>query len=221
MHEASRHIATEAGWRLEALLKARRFFSVCELFHLYKARILSFIESSTAGIYHAAASTLERIDRVQAPFLRNVSVSELDALRLFKLAPLVSRRDITILGILHKVNLGIAPGQIAEFFPPMAVQDNHPQRQRLRQYLPKHNKQLFTSASFTSSDVFLRSAFGAAMCYNSLPQPVVELKSMKAFQRCLQTAVLRCGLAGCENWHRLLSVQWKRMPVRDFDRFFG
>ena len=37
--------ATEAGWRLQALLKVRRFFSTPEIFVMYKAQILLYIES--------------------------------------------------------------------------------------------------------------------------------------------------------------------------------
>ena len=65
MTAAAREVATEAGWRLQTLLRSRRFFSQAELLHLYKAQVLSFIESSLPGYYHAAASTLEPIDRVQ------------------------------------------------------------------------------------------------------------------------------------------------------------
>jgi len=54
MHAAAKHVATEAGWRLQTLLRSRRFFTHPELVHLYKAQVLSFIESSTPGLYHAA-----------------------------------------------------------------------------------------------------------------------------------------------------------------------
>ena len=41
MHGAARQVATEAGWRLQQLLKTRRYFTTPELVHLYKAQ--SFI----------------------------------------------------------------------------------------------------------------------------------------------------------------------------------
>ena len=45
MHDACRELAVEAGWRLKALLRCRKHHSKGEMFRLYKAQILSFIES--------------------------------------------------------------------------------------------------------------------------------------------------------------------------------
>ena len=117
MHAAARHVATEAGWRLQQLLKGRRHFTTPELVHLYKAQVLSFVESSTPGLYHAAPTVLDRVDRVQRRLLRELGLDELQALLNFRLAPLPSRRDMAMLGALHKVTLGLAPPQLAAFFP--------------------------------------------------------------------------------------------------------
>ena len=117
MHEAACDVATEAGWRRAALLKVRRFFSIPEIFVLYKAQVLSYIESRTPGLYHAAPSVLDRIDRVQRRFLRVVGFTELEALELYRLAPLPCRRDMAMLGVLHKISLGLAPSQLAALFP--------------------------------------------------------------------------------------------------------
>ncbi len=59
MHAAAREVATEAGWRLQTLLRARRFFTTPELFRMYEAQILSFVERRTPGLYHAAPSVLD------------------------------------------------------------------------------------------------------------------------------------------------------------------
>ena len=64
MHDAARAVATEAGWRLQTLLTVRRFFTTPEVFRMYKAQVLSYIESGTPALYHAAPSVLDRIDRV-------------------------------------------------------------------------------------------------------------------------------------------------------------
>ena len=45
MRKAARKIATEAGWRVKAILRAKRFFSTPELVRLYKAHVRSYIES--------------------------------------------------------------------------------------------------------------------------------------------------------------------------------
>ena len=58
-------------------------------------------------------SVPEPVDRVQRILLRELGISEVDALLNFRLAPLPSRRDMAMLGVLHKVTLGLAPPQLA------------------------------------------------------------------------------------------------------------
>ena len=189
MHSAARSIATEAGWRLQQLLKSRRFFSTPEIIHLYKAQVLSFIESSTPAIYHASPSVLEPVDRVQRRLLRELGLSEAEALLNFRLAPLPSRRDIAMLGALHKVTLGLAPPQLAAFFPRAIVRTSSFDRQRLRQWRPLHDKQLHSECVIASTDIMRRSLFGLVDTYNRLPQSIVDSIIIKSFQRSLQEAL--------------------------------
>ena len=108
----AREIAREAGWKVRSLLRCRRFYAQSDLVKLYKAQVLSYIESKTAAIHHAAPSVLECIDRVQRRFLREVGLSESEALHRFKLAPLPARRDMAMLGLLHRVCHGTAPSPL-------------------------------------------------------------------------------------------------------------
>ena len=220
MGAAARAIATEAGWRLQRLLKARRYFTTPELVRLYKAQILSYIESSTPGIYHAAASVLSCVDRVQGRFLREVGLCEVQALSDYKLAPLCSRRDIAMLGALHKLNLGTAPPQMFELFPPAGPPraiSQFPALRRLRQF---HNKQIFTHSKYNSTEVMKNSVFGLVHCYNALPQWVVDIPSVKVFQRHLQRALLHFAHTGADDWPKLFSAAWKRFPRTFMDDFF-
>ena len=220
MHAAAREIATEAGWRLQSLLRVRRFFKQGELVRMYKAQILSYIESSTPGIYHAAVSVLDCIDRVQKRFCREINIDEITALSKFRLAPLCTRRDISILGVFHKIRLGIASTQISTLFPLIGVIEEPLIRQRLRYWRPLHNKQLFAEAQFNSSDLMMRSAFGLVHCYNRLPQHMIDLPNVQVFQRKLQNAVLQAALLGMEDWQHLFSIRWKQLTMRDFDNLF-
>ena len=92
---------------------------------MYKAQVLSYIESGTPALYHAAPSVLDRIDRVQRRFLRELGCSEVAALNDFRLAPLVSRRAMAMLGLLHRATLGVAHAQLMTLFssttPPRAT----------------------------------------------------------------------------------------------------
>ena len=220
MHAAARYVATEAGWRLKTLLRSRRFFTFPEILRLYKAQILSFIESSTAALCHAAPSTLERIDRVQWRFLRELGLSEKEALCDFRLAPLCSRRDMAMLGALHKLNLGMAPEQMQELLPLVGSRVEPLWKHRLRWWRPLHNKQLQTPATYRSSDVMKRSVFGLANLYNALPQFVVEKTSVKAFQKTLQDALSKLAAANTEEWQTLYSCGWRRFPRAKLDRLF-
>ena len=99
MHSAVRELVVQAGWRLKSLLRARRYFNTCQLFMLYKAQILSYVESGTVAFFHAPETTMVPIDRIQRKFLRELGVSERDALVVHRLAPLAVRRRIAALAV--------------------------------------------------------------------------------------------------------------------------
>ena len=220
MLETARHVATEAGWRLKNLLRVKRFFTTPEVVRLYKAQILSYVESSTPALYHAAPSTLDRIDRVQRRFLRELGLSELEALRDYRLAPLEARRDMGMLGALHKVNLNRAPLQLQVLFPRLGVVHEPLARQRLRRWRPLHNKQLATPATRYSSDVMRRSLFGLVHCYNTLPQRIVDASSVKQLQKMLQGALLHLATLDSPDWQRLFGDVWRRFPRTNLDELF-
>ena len=84
MREAVADLVKECGWKKTALLRSRRFYYVPEMLSLWKSNVLSFIEYRTPGIFHAATSVLEPVDRLQTSFLREMGVSEFDALLHFR-----------------------------------------------------------------------------------------------------------------------------------------
>ena len=116
MHDACRELAVEAGWRLKALLRCRKHNNQAEMFRRYKAPILSFIESRTAGIHFAAASNLSCIDNIQHRFLRETEMTEFDALIMWKLAPLSCKRNIAMFSFLYRLAWCIAPQTLCELF---------------------------------------------------------------------------------------------------------
>ena len=172
MLDAAKHVAKEAGWRLKTLLRTKTCFTTPELMRLYKAQIFLFVESSTPALYHAASTNLAWIDRVQSRFLREIGLSELEALRDDRLAPMKCRRDLSMLGVLHKVNLSSAPPQLQELFPRIGSVDGPAGRSRLRYWRRLHGRQLATPVDWASSDALRRSLVGVVRCYNKLPQKV-------------------------------------------------
>ena len=69
---------------------------------MYKAQVLSYVESGTPALYHAAASVVAGIDHVKLRFQREIGSSEFEDLSNFRFASIKSRRDMAMLGILHK-----------------------------------------------------------------------------------------------------------------------
>ena len=221
MHTGVRKIASEAGWRLQTLLRPRQYFSTPELMRLYKAHVLSYIESGIPGYFHAAPSVLACVDRVQRRFLRELGLSEEDALIHFRLAPLKARRYMAILGFLHRVSLGQVSGQIAKLFP-RGVRSTSAVYigDRVRGVAARHNKQLVDRVHAYSTEQFKRSIFGMVRCYNALPQDVVDEKSVKSLQRRLQLSLLERARAGYEGWQDVFSDGLRYQSLLRFQAFF-
>ena len=117
MKEAIDEAASPVGWEIARILKARSRINVEQLVNLYKSWVLSYVEYRTPCLYHAAAFDLENLDKLQRTFLAELGISELEAMQHCKLAPLGARRDMAMLGVLHRVALGKGPSSIAGFFP--------------------------------------------------------------------------------------------------------
>ena len=103
-------------WKLRTLLRSQRHFDAKAVVNLYKSRMLGFIEYRTAAIYHACTSLLEPLNAVQRRFLEHIGATEIQALFEFNLAPLESRRDMAMLGLVHRAVLGKGCQQLRKFF---------------------------------------------------------------------------------------------------------
>ena len=205
MGDAISECACEAGWRSRSILHCRRYYSVRELIFLYKSHILSYIEYRTAAISHASSSALSVIESVQHMFLRALEVSDESALIDYGLAPLSVRRDIAILGIIHRSIIGQGPPMFAHFFRlSLFLASSRP----FRFSAPAHNRQLRDSCNVSSPDYVLRSPLGGVRLYNILPQAIVHQTSVHDFQQCLQAFLCSRIRAGDAQWRTLLS--WRQ-----------
>ena len=200
MSTATHKCATSAALKAKALLRARRFYSTADLVMLYKSHILSFIEYRTAGIHFASTSVLNDIDDSQVRFLRQIGLTEVLAFMVFNLAPLSARRDIAMLGCIHRAVLLQGPPALWKFFRRETVPRATSTRRGIR-----HSFQLIEWQPGRDLEVMRRSALGMIRVYNMLPQEVVEKAEVKAFQSAL-TQLLRDRVnGGDDNWHRLFS----------------
>ena len=127
--------------------------------------------------------------RVHNRFLRELSLSDRHALLSWNLLPLSCRSDIAMLGMLHKITLGLAHPAFASFFPPAPVNTNV-RRTRLDER--RHDKQFLDRCDGRHSALMQRSLFGLVLVYNLLPRECVAADSVSYFQSCL-TDIVRCN----------------------------
>ena len=132
--------------------------------------------------------------------------------------PPKARRDMAILGFLHRVNIGLVSNQIRDLFPPVTHGSD-------RAFAPRtaariHNRQLLDRVTRDSSEQFKGSIFGMVQCYNSLPQEIVDKKDVKTFQRSLQEGLRTQARAGNEEWQTMLSVGRRYASLIKFQAFF-
>ena len=187
-------VVSFASWKLRTLLRTKRFYSDADLIVLYKAHLLSYLGYRTPAIYHATRAVLRRLDAVQCNFLRDLGVDEVSALVDFKLAPLNTRRDIAMLGMIHRTVLGKGPQQFTHFF-------NRD---------PNNGPKLMDPRRSSRSPLIKRSALGLVAVYNLLPHKVVSTHSVSVFQKALQEVVTSFATAGHPQWSEALSP---RLPL--------
>ena len=218
MDSAACEVAAEAGWRMRALLRCRRFYSKAELVRMYKAQVLSYIESSTPAIYHAPQFYLAPVDNIQQLFLNELEISSAEALLDYNLAPLTSRRDISMMGLLHRIVLGDAPEQFNKYIRLQSAAA-YPRGWAFR--IPRHNCQLFDPVDGTHSRIMERSVFGLIHSYNMLPQRVVDAKTVSEFQSRLQRGLKWTAMNNLPAWETVLRAGVKTLGVSAFQACFA
>ena len=109
-------------------------------------------------------------------FLRECGLSDEEALLHYNLAPLETRRDIAMLGLIHRSVLGCGPRHLANMFLPS-----------LPSVSQKHDKQLLSHRSPRHLQILSRSALGLVDVCNLFPAQVVGQKSVASMQHELQT----------------------------------
>ena len=126
-------------------------------------------------------------------FLPDIGVDYITALVTFHLAPLSTRRDIAMLGLIHRTILGKGPEQFRDFFEcdPLTRQVIDPRRA-------------------SKCPLITRSALGLVAVYNMLPRSIVCKKSVSSFQSGLQDIVVSLATAGHPLWTQVFSP---RLPL--------
>ena len=202
MHTAVRKLKETCAPKLKALLRARGFFTTAELVLQFKSHILGVVECRTSGLYHAATSVLQPVDSLYDSFVREVGLTAEEAFLHYNLAPLCLRRDVAMLGLLHKCVLGLAHPQLCELFQPTATVPCH---YRTRAALRTHERQLLDRTQGSHSELLRRSAFGLARVYNRLPGGVVANNTVQGFQHDLTALAKERCATGAYGWRNYFS----------------
>ena len=130
------------------------------------------------------------MDAVKRRFLRECGLSDEEALLHCNLASLETRRDIAMLGLIHRSVLGCGPRHFTNMLlpsPPSASQ--------------KHDLQVLS-----------RSALGLIDVYNLLPAQVVCQKSVASMQHELQAPLKFRVRSGDSYWLHTFSP---RVPLHE------
>ena len=161
------------------------------------------LETITPAVYHCTAGVLEELDRVQERFLKAAGLTQEEVLLKHNLVSLQTRRDVVMLGIVHRTVLKKGAPQFQQWFRP-ETRPQHPYRTRLQSGL--HTKQIYDYSDAPQTEVLRRLCLGLVQVYNKLPQKAVDSTSVKALQAWLQTEAKKAAETGKEGWNNL----WNR-----------
>ena len=195
MKNAVEQILNRIRPKIKALLRTRSFYSVRDMLTQFKTHIWGLVEYQNGAICHASASILARLDRIQASFVRELGLTEEMAFLDFNFGPLSLRRDIGILGFIHKRVIGECHAGVKELLPFSGIMNRW------------HSKQLhtFCDSIVSRHGLYYRSIFGYVHIYNRLSESLVSLDSVKKFQCALTSlAKKRCGF-----WDPAWRASWK------------
>ena len=160
------------------------------------------MEYFTPAIYHATSNLLNKIDRVQEGFLHQLGLTSEEAFCTYNFAPLGTRRDIAILGLLHKCNVGTVHSKLGNIFH----RDANPRQRSSVLFPPLHNLRMFDDHDTShQSSLYQRSIFSQIRVYNLLRPEYVENRSVVEFQANLTAYVKKRCQQNMNNWRLSLS----------------
>jgi len=186
MRAAVERILSQIRPKIKALLRTKSHYDVKDMIAQFKTHIWGLMEGHNGAIFHASRSILQQLDLCQQHYLREIGLTESEAFLHYNFAPPVLRRNIGILGLLHKRVLGKCHPMYEELLPRL------PQRP----FPERHDKQLSGRVLEVNSQIGLyrRSIFAMTSVYNCLPHYVVDYKCVSSFQKALtDIARTRCA----------------------------
>ena len=182
MEDDIQHLVNTLRPKFRAILRTRGIYTTRELLNQFKPHVWSKVEYHTAAIYHCSQILINKMDQIQRTFLHELQITDENAFLEFNFAPLNLRRDIALLGFLHKRVLGLAHPSFNSLFPfAPARSSRYPTR------IEQHNKQLDDHNHIAQFREMLwkKSIFGLILVYNKLPQQYIDITNITDFQSLL------------------------------------
>ena len=146
------------------------------------------------------ATVLGALKLFQDKLLGELGITPEDALVHFNFIPLSCRRDMAMMGLLHRAALGKGPDHFKQFFK-LSTAERH----CTRSGSGRHSRQLLDIRNEHFLEIERRSALGLVWVYNRLPDGIARHDTVKEFQRTLQLLLKDRLATGCTDWKTTLS----------------
>ena len=149
---------------------------------------------------------------MQTKVLEAAGATDVEALLNFRLAPLAARRDMALLGLIHRTMLGKGPPHFKRFFQlDESACQNHGRRHRLQvKELAAHWSD-FALPGSRPAEYIEHSMFGLVRVYNMLSPEIVEASAdVPSFQKRLQDMMSSLASAGTPGWQYTFSPRAMR-----------
>jgi hypothetical protein len=188
MRQAVEQMLAKIRPRIKALLRTRSHYNNESLVNQFKTQVWGLMEAHSGGIFHASTSILDQFDHSQKHFLDELGISVETAFLEFNFGPPTLRRNIAMLGLIHKRVLGECHPSFNHLMPWFQHQFGY-------QLEGRHTKQLYGHCNevVAQQGLYLRSIFAMIDLYNALPQHAVDCTSVTTFQAYLtKVARTRC-----------------------------
>ena len=201
MHTCIDQLLSKIRPKSTAILRTRAYYSIAELLNQYKTHIWCLVELHCGAYFHAATTLLEKVSQVQRNFLTKLGLSEQEAFLEHNFVPVTLRRNIAILGLLHKRVLGQCHAAFDRLLPFAYT------RLDFRGF--GHNKQLYGHwhEAIHYRSLFDKSIFKMVDIYNNLPQYVVDVANIADFQHTLTDKVRERCQQGNLFWSQSFSAR--------------
>jgi len=115
MDQAIEIIFAQIRPKRQSILRTEPHYCVKDLINQFKTHMWSLMEYHSGAIFHASDTLLERLDSAQRGFLQEIGMSPEIVFVEHNFAPRRLRRNIDMLGFLHKRVLELSHPNIQKF----------------------------------------------------------------------------------------------------------